>query len=267
MVNKNMYHMKQPELGKRISDLRKQQGLTQEELVEKCNINVRTIQRIEAGNVMPRSFTLRTIFEVLGVDLNAETTIEYDKVTIASSDKKKLTPAWVFGIVYIVIGIIEIIADVYQFNANTSILNIISYSFIKGLSILSFTFFMNGFIIISKIYNHKWLQTIVYLLVIVYGVLEIFDVIVVFLFDNSTTYSLVIWPILMGPLFIIFGIQLLKLRKHLGTFVQANGIIEIITGICLSSILLAPVAIFFVTPAVIIEIILLYRVANSSLER
>ena len=30
--------MKQPELGKKISELRKAKGLTQEELVEKCNI-------------------------------------------------------------------------------------------------------------------------------------------------------------------------------------------------------------------------------------
>ena len=36
--------MKQPLLGKKIIELRKQKGLTQEDLVEKCSINVRTIQ-------------------------------------------------------------------------------------------------------------------------------------------------------------------------------------------------------------------------------
>jgi transcriptional regulator with XRE-family HTH domain len=41
--------MKQPELGQKILKLRKQKGFTQEELVAQCNINVRTIQRIEAG--------------------------------------------------------------------------------------------------------------------------------------------------------------------------------------------------------------------------
>lgn len=62
--------MKQPELGKKISELRKQKGLTQEDLVERCNINVRTIQRIEAGEVSPRSYTLKTILEVLDYDFN-----------------------------------------------------------------------------------------------------------------------------------------------------------------------------------------------------
>ncbi|HTO36647.1 MAG TPA: helix-turn-helix transcriptional regulator, partial [Flavobacterium sp.] len=60
--------MKQPELGKKISDLRKAKGLTQEELVEKCNINVRTIQRIEAGEVTPRSYTVKSILSALGYD-------------------------------------------------------------------------------------------------------------------------------------------------------------------------------------------------------
>lgn len=68
MINKNIHTMKQPELGKRISELRKEKGLTQEELVEKCNINVRTIQRIEAGEVNPRSYTIKTILNVLDVD-------------------------------------------------------------------------------------------------------------------------------------------------------------------------------------------------------
>ena len=58
--------MKQPELGKRIAEMRQSQGLTQEELVEKCNINVRTIQRIEAGEVTPRNYTIKAIFGALG---------------------------------------------------------------------------------------------------------------------------------------------------------------------------------------------------------
>ncbi len=57
--------MKQPELGRKIAELRKAKGLTQEELVEKCNISVRTLQRIESGEVSPRSYTTRIIFAAL----------------------------------------------------------------------------------------------------------------------------------------------------------------------------------------------------------
>ena len=41
--------MKQPEIGKKIAELRKQKGLTQEELAFQSNLNVRSIQRMEAG--------------------------------------------------------------------------------------------------------------------------------------------------------------------------------------------------------------------------
>lgn len=57
--------MQQPDLGKKIAKLRKARGLTQEELVEKCNLNVRTLQRIEAGEVTPRSYTIKLIFTAL----------------------------------------------------------------------------------------------------------------------------------------------------------------------------------------------------------
>ena len=61
--------MKQPELGKKIAELRKAKGLTQEELVEKCNINVRTLQRIEVGEATPRSYTIKIIFAVLDYNI------------------------------------------------------------------------------------------------------------------------------------------------------------------------------------------------------
>ncbi|MGC1389958.1 MAG: helix-turn-helix transcriptional regulator [Bacteroidales bacterium] len=54
--------MNQPELGLKIAELRKAIGITQEELALNCNINVRTIQRIETVIVTPRSFTLNQIF-------------------------------------------------------------------------------------------------------------------------------------------------------------------------------------------------------------
>lgn len=60
--------MKQPQLGKKIVELRLNKGLTQTELAEKCNISLRTIQRIESTEVTPRSYTLKLIFKVLDFD-------------------------------------------------------------------------------------------------------------------------------------------------------------------------------------------------------
>ena len=60
--------MEQPNLGKRISEIRKAKGLTQEELAEKCKISARTLQRIETGVVTPRAYTVRVIFTALKED-------------------------------------------------------------------------------------------------------------------------------------------------------------------------------------------------------
>ena len=61
--------MKQPDLGLKIIELRQNKGLTQDELVNQCNISVRTLQRIESGEVEPRGYTLRLLSKVLDFDL------------------------------------------------------------------------------------------------------------------------------------------------------------------------------------------------------
>lgn len=43
--------MNQPYLGLKVSELRQQKGLTQEQLAERCEVSPRTIQRIESGEV------------------------------------------------------------------------------------------------------------------------------------------------------------------------------------------------------------------------
>jgi transcriptional regulator with XRE-family HTH domain len=60
--------MEQPDFGKKLVEIRNANGLTQDELAEKCKITVRTIQRIESGVVKPRAFTIRIISETLGFD-------------------------------------------------------------------------------------------------------------------------------------------------------------------------------------------------------
>lgn len=72
--------MEQPELGKKILQLRLSKGLTQNELAEKCNLSIRTIQRIELAEVTPRSFTIKTIFSSLEYDFyNSDTVSQNDK--------------------------------------------------------------------------------------------------------------------------------------------------------------------------------------------
>ena len=61
--------MKQPDLGRKICELRNAKGLTQGELAEKCNLSLRTIQRIESAEVTPRSYTVKLIFASLEYEI------------------------------------------------------------------------------------------------------------------------------------------------------------------------------------------------------
>ena len=54
---------------KRIQQLRKEKGLSQEALADQAGLSIRTVQRIEAGVSKPRAFTLKALAEVLQVEL------------------------------------------------------------------------------------------------------------------------------------------------------------------------------------------------------
>lgn len=55
------------ELGKKIKELRKRKGLSQEELAEKSSLSLRTIQRIESSETEPRGDTLKRLSQALNV--------------------------------------------------------------------------------------------------------------------------------------------------------------------------------------------------------
>jgi transcriptional regulator with XRE-family HTH domain len=65
-------------IGKKIATIRKQKGLTQEEVSELAKINLRTLQRIEKGETDPRGNSLKGICDAL--QINIEDIIDYGKV-------------------------------------------------------------------------------------------------------------------------------------------------------------------------------------------
>jgi transcriptional regulator with XRE-family HTH domain len=60
----------------KIRALRKSRGLSQEALAEMAGINLRTLQRIEAGNAIPRGETLRLLAQALDVPIEMFSEIE-----------------------------------------------------------------------------------------------------------------------------------------------------------------------------------------------
>lgn len=61
--------MNQEKIGNFLKELRKQKGLTQEQLAEKCNVTNRTVSRWENGNNMPDLDLLIELSDYYEVDL------------------------------------------------------------------------------------------------------------------------------------------------------------------------------------------------------
>ncbi len=64
--------MNQPDLGIKVSELRQQKGMTQEHLSECCQVSSRTIQRIESGEVDPRTHTIECLSTALDFDFGGQ---------------------------------------------------------------------------------------------------------------------------------------------------------------------------------------------------
>ena len=272
MENKNLYIMKQPDLGKKILELRKSKGLTQEELVEKCNINVRTIQRIEAGDVTPRSFTIKTILEVLGVESDTFFGSDLKEVNpYTEEDRSVLTTSWIAGIFVAIFSVVGIIVEI-------SILSDFEHSkgnYIPTLSwsipfLISLFFFLRGYHRLGKLFNNTILVTASYL----YFILEIVILsvtLIAYLITFETfaegAISVVIVSILFGIGELILGIGIMKLKDQLGSLANVIGIAKIVNGAMLITVILSPIGSFLSIAVLILEIVFLFNFAQKMIQK
>lgn len=125
--------MNQSEFGNELVKIRKSKGLTQSELAEKCEVSKRTIQRLEAGSVTPRSFTIKTLSVAL----------DYDFLKLFSEDSLLELTKTEDERFNLINQITIQIADLFNLKTNT----------MKKLSILTVVFGLIGFGIFT--YSNK----------------------------------------------------------------------------------------------------------------
>lgn len=288
-MNMTSEQLKQPELGRKISELRKAKGMTQEELVEKCNISVRTIQRIETGEVTPRSYTVRTILTALDYDLSQikddETQQTSDKrgsvtdalaaavrnLLLINVDLNKpsgflitqLHLAWVFGVIYFLLGFFEAAAEYARYDGEEMSIRPVTYALLKICVLVSFVFFQRGFVLVGGLYRNYLLKIMSIILIGVQVLLLGYDIASIFhesvereavLFGASLTY---------GAIGIIYGISLRRLDKPLGKAAELAGIFEIGAAIFFLTVILAFVGFIIQLPAELFQIILIFKVIET----
>ena len=80
-------------LSQKILETRRKKGLTQEDLADRANLTVRTIQRIESGDTVPRPFTVKAIAAALEIRFEELTEVKADAKTEAATEAETKTKA------------------------------------------------------------------------------------------------------------------------------------------------------------------------------
>jgi len=257
--------MQQPELGKRLTALRKEKNLTQEELVEKSHVSVRTIQRIEAGEVLPRLSTIKILVTALGQDY--ESFIKQNSTPMETPSKpifsqSALLTSVFAGAIYLAVEIILNAMDLAWLTKENDWAQWINFIYI-GLTatmITAYTFFIRGFIILSKIFENGLLKIGSYLMLGAVVAIGILDVSTLWTAnDESLWIPYAFASVVIGALTLIFGIALMRLQDGMGELSRAAGVLEIITGAAFLTVILFFIGYVVMVPAVIVELLVLYR--------
>lgn len=248
MVNRTILKMKQPELGKRISELRKEKGLTQEQLVEMCNLNVRTIQRIEAGEVTPRNYTIKSLFEALEIEWVEEEEspakeLDVPKAFVNESVARKAKPnmIWLYvslyaGLVYLILGFFDIGLKAVWTEGEEAVN--VTHFWLGGIStVILFSLFVGGLIQMTHIFPNRILRTTLYTILIV----NIIIYMIAFTLGVELSFGILgfylLSSIIYGALYVLIGVGFLSYKNVWSNNTQIVGVLGILSGILTMSII------------------------------
>lgn len=235
--------------------------------MEKSHVSVRTIQRIENGEVLPRMSTVKILLEALGESYESFSSkppqvMETSSTSLPIASRNTLLTAAVAGAVYLVSEIILGAMDVAWFTGDRDWglwINAV-YTSLTAVMVVSFALFARGFIALSKVFENPTLKVSAYLLIVGTIALAILDVVSLSMEDLD-----IVWiaygaaAVILGALNIFFGVSLIRLQDGMGELARVAGILEIILGCLLVTIVFFFLAYVVMIPAIAIEIMVLYR--------
>lgn len=276
--------IKQPELGKKITELRKAKGWTQEELVERCNVSVRTIQRIETGEVIPRSYTVRIILSALEYDASqmmdedsltnehlkqdSSSTLKPPKSFVPSKDHadtftpRQLNVAWIAGLVYFILSFVEAPAEYVRFSTGDLLYSEPFYIVLKVVLLLAVVLFYHGLTLVGSMYNNYLLKIVPIILIGLHALLITYDISSIFYDSLEREMVMVMAAIVFGLTGIIYSFSLWRLQPSVGPVAQLAAGFEALSGCLLLTVALALLGDILHVPAELFQIIILYKAAE-----
>ncbi len=254
-----------------------ERGLTQLELREKCHVSVRTIQRIESGAVTPRLATIKILLKALGEDENQwfgpqvkvrggllmETFNSMWLVrTSDSALKLAFMPAWIAGIIYLLMVLMEQGLGAFSEQLNEDYFIIPAMAIVKVMAAISFFLFTRGILSLALLFEIHLLKVAAYLSMIFVPLLYFTEVAIILYTQDisgfvSTVRTLSVAP--LGAISVVLGMGLLKLQDGMGRVAKIAGRLEIAFGISYMSLVLSFVGVFLLVPLLVVEIVLVSK--------
>ncbi|MCC5938625.1 MAG: helix-turn-helix transcriptional regulator [Lunatimonas sp.] len=258
--------MKQPQLGHMIQVWRKGKGMTQEELVERCNINVRTIQRIEAGEVTPRPYTVKAILEALEVDPSEVGNLHSeDTESELPIETTWLRYAYAVGVGYLILAILESGVDVRLFMGESGFWEgfALWYVLLKLGVLIFFAFFMAAFFKLAGRWNDPLMRVTIVLLVCSTGVFILEDALTYWL-ETELVSGLIFRSLVTGLLYLLFATSFIKRARLDDVLCMISGALGVLTGISFLTVVFALPGLLFLTLFEVALIVVVYREFGGS---
>lgn len=219
--------MKQPKLGTNICSIRNQKGITQKELAESCNIDIRTLQRIESGNVTPRMSTLKLLAEALSCDISTF----LDKVEEETPERLSngfLVFIFIIGIVYFLNWLFfsryELSLPIDLKGSNMAFLGLFSA---VGYTIAGVIFYY-GFSRLGKQYKNQLLRITSFIIMVCIP-LTLLTILMTMEYRFATHLNAIVVSIMSVNGF-FFGAGLFITKSPLATWYKLAGILQIIAS-------------------------------------
>tara|TARA_B110001454_G_C12338500_1_gene274954 strand:- start:20 stop:532 length:513 start_codon:yes stop_codon:yes gene_type:complete len=152
--------------------------------------------------------------------------------------------------------------QIYFTANNVSNLGVLTFKiFFSILFFILIIPFLNGYKVIAKKFNNTLLINAVY----IYLGVGFIMIIIMFLTKNSSFISplkivlSVISMVVFGIGELIMGLGILKLKENVGSLAQITGTIKIVNAIMLITVILSPIALFFMIAILILEVVFLHN--------
>jgi hypothetical protein len=134
------------------------------------------------------------------------------------------------------------------------------YTGLTVVMVISYALFARGFIALSTVFENTLLKAVAYMLITATAGLGILDVTTLSAEDvESLWFPYTVAALVFGALSIVFGVSLIRLQDGMGELSRIAGILEIVTGCLLVTVVLFFITYVIMIPAVVVEILVLYR--------